>query len=324
MSTKMTLEALGAKTQPAIDLFVCTASFEERCLGIARNVAARTKQAVIIRNKEFTEAVEVHYRTLRTLFEGRMSDALASTESPTSTADALSQEVIARALESRCENIFIDVTTFTHEQVLILMALIKRNQLPGNFTFGYTGAAEYSTNTDEEHVWLSHGVRQVRSILGYPGSLAPSKRLHLIVLLGFESDRARLLIEIMEPTKISLGIGDPDKSVSVQHFSRNERFLGNLKEFLETQISIQAEISRFSFSCIDPYEARDAVLEEAARFQEFNTVLCPMNTKISTVGVGLAALQDPRLQIVYASPEEYNVTGYSSPGESVTTFPVTF
>ena len=95
-----------------------------------------------------------------------------------------------------------------------------------------------------------------------------------------------------------------------------------LRTFLETQKAIETEISTFSFSCVDPYEARDAVLSEAARLSGFNTVLCPMNTKVSTVGVGLAALKDPRLQVVYAAAEEYNEIGYSSPGRHVTTFMV--
>lgn len=165
-------------------------------------------------------------------------------------------------------------------------------------------------------------MRQVRSILGYPGSLAPSKRLHLIVLMGFESERARLLIEIMEPSRLSLGIGAAAHSVSQKHFARNERFFDRLRGFLDTQTQIQAEIETFVFSCIDPIEARDAVLRQAAKYPEFNTVICPMNTKISTIGAGLAGLGDQRLQLIYASPEEYNEEGYSTPSSDARIFSV--
>jgi hypothetical protein len=216
--------------------------------------------------------------------------------------------------------VLLDITTFTHEHLLILMALIRSHGLSCKIQIGYIGAAEYSTNTDEESVWLSRGVQQVRSILGYPGGMAPSKRLHLIILVGFEVERARALIEIMEPSRLSLGIGAAEKSISARHYIRNERFSNRLKEFLGTQAQIQTEVDTFTFSCVDADEVRGAILMQAAKYTEFNTVICPMNTKISTIGVGLAALQDPRLQVVYAVVAEYNEAGYSTPGEEVRIF----
>jgi hypothetical protein len=43
-----------------------------------------------------------------------------------------------------------------------------------------------------------------------------------------------------------------------------------------------------------------------------------LNTKLSTVGVALAAIENPEIQICYAEPEEYNTDGYSKPGKEVT------
>ena len=241
--------------------------------------------------------------------------------SPTVTANVITSAVISRMKEIGTGTVLLDITTFTHEHLLILMALIRNHGLPCQVLLGYTGAAEYSTNTDEESVWLSRGVGQVRSILGYPGDMAPSRRLHLIVLVGFEVERARTLIEIMEPSKLSLGIGAQEKSISSRHYARNERFRNRLQEFQMRQLQTQTEVDKFTFSCVDPDEARDAILLQAAKYPEFNTAVCPMNTKISTIGVGLAALQDPRLQVAYAAVAEYNEAGYSTPGEEVRVFP---
>lgn len=320
MSPKLSLDAIGASLPSEIDLFICTASFESRCLSIATRVAARTRQAVIVRNSEFVASTEINFKTLQAFFSNRAHEALVSSMSPTVTADVFSSAVISRMREIGAGNVLLDITTFTHEHLLILLALIRSHGLPCKIQLGYTGAAEYSTNTDEESVWLSRGVGQVRSILGYPGSMAPSKRLHLIILVGFEVERARALIEIMEPSKLSLGIGAAEKSVSLRHYIRNERFSNRLQEFLGRQAQIQAEVDTFTFSCVDPDEARDAVLVQAAKYTEFNTAICPMNTKISTIGVGLAALQDPRLQVVYAVVAEYNEAGYATPGDEVRIF----
>ena len=36
-----------------------------------------------------------------------------------------------------------------------------------------------------------------------------------------------------------------------------------------------------------------------------------MNNKISTIGVALATVDNPNIQIIYSKANEYNVTGYS-------------
>ena len=46
-----------------------------------------------------------------------------------------------------------------------------------------------------------------------------------------------------------------------------------------------------------------------------NTVIAPMNNKISTVGAALAALKNPNIQISYAQADIYNVVGYSMPND---------
>lgn len=325
MISRTKLTDLSADISSTIDLFVCAASFERRCLSIGSALASRTKRAIIVRNREFTHTSEVHYRSLLELFGERTSSVMVSTNAPTMTADAFTCDVIPYIREiQRGGNVFVDITTFTHEQLCIFIALLSGMQHSCDLRFGYTGASEYSTNTDEDGVWLSRGVRQVRSILGYPGDLAPSRKLHLIVLLGFESQRARLLIEMMEPSMLSLGVGGSQTSVSSHHYARNERFVARLDSFLKTQDQLQAEVRRFNFSCINPFDACGEVLREASLYTDYNTVVCPMNTKLSTFGTGLAALRNPRLQLVYASPEEYNEEGYSTPGEDATIFSLDF
>lgn len=320
MSTKVALEALNRHLPSRLDIFVCSASFESRCVSIATQLANRAEKGVIIRTGEYISSSDKNFRTLKDLFVNDLVEALVSSSSATVTADALAAAVVAPMKALHSGNVFIDITTFTHEQLLILLALIKREALRCTVYCGYTGAAEYSINTDEADVWLSRGVRQLRSVLGYPGAMAPSKKLHLLVLVGFESERAQALIEKMEPSRLSLGIGNEAQSVSSDHYVRNERFFNRLRSFLATQTRVQAEVDIFSFSCIDPYEACAAVLDQAKKYPAFNTVICPMNTKISTVGSGLAALLAPELQLVYASAEDYNETGYSSASEEVRVF----
>ena len=46
-----------------------------------------------------------------------------------------------------------------------------------------------------------------------------------------------------------------------------------------------------------------------------NALIAPMNTKISTVGAALLAMEDDTIQLCYATAHQYNEKGYSTPGQ---------
>ena len=50
--------------------------------------------------------------------------------------------------------------------------------------------------------------------------------------------------------------------------------------------------------------------------KEFNNILAPMNTKLSTIACALASLECLPLQICYAQPLQYNYENYSKAGNT--------
>ena len=56
--------------------------------------------------------------------------------------------------------------------------------------------------------WLSKGVKEIRSVLGFPGEILPSRKNHLIVLTGYEYERAKTIIDILQPYSLALGFGE--------------------------------------------------------------------------------------------------------------------
>jgi hypothetical protein len=321
MADKVPIDDVGSHLPAQIDLFICVASFESRCLSIAQRVHDRTKHAIVLQNARPSAIAELNSERLRGLFEGRIREHQISIASPTGTADLLWSQVVSAISKVDNGTVVVDITTFTHEQLLILIALIASIELKAQLLLVYNGAGEYSTNTDEEHVWLSRGVKRIRSVLGFPGLQLPTRKLHLIILVGFEIERAQALIEKMEPARLSLGVGHPEQSVSPQHHSRNQRFVDRLHAFLAKQSANQARVEIFNFSCVDPNAVRDRILGQTRAYGEFNTVVCPMNTKLSTVGVALAALAETSIQIAYSEAEEYNEAGYSTPGPTAMVVP---
>jgi hypothetical protein len=158
--------------------------------------------------------------------------------------------------------------------------------------------------------WLSKGVAEVRSVLGYPGEFFPSRKTHLIVLVGFEHERASKLVEIYEPNILSLGYGKAGSETSQKHYSANRNYHKLVREAVATYTTVR----EFEFSCSNPWDAKKAILAQVATTPDHNVVVAPMNTKISTVGCALAAVENQTIQLSYAKAMSYNYQQYSVGG----------
>lgn len=294
----------------SLDLFICSSSFEERCKKIPKQVILlNPKQTLIATNIDFDEYLGMNASALAEIFGDQASILELDSKKPLYSADQLSA-TLSRALQSRPKTILIDITTFMHESLLMLLFLL-REKLHGdeNVFLGYTSADEYSIGEDVESKWLSKGTREVRTVLGYAGESVPSKGTHLIVLVGFEVERAERAMRSLEPSCISLGHGDSKTHTSPKHENSRAHF----EKLVRKAAAWHSSVNHFNFSCSDPVEARNAIIEQMEQNKEYNQVLVPMNTKLSTVGAALASFQVEKLQICYVRALQYNYKGYSTP-----------
>lgn len=316
---KVAIKDLQSALAEPIALFIGTASFEDRCRTIFEGLVQRPAKSLLFKNAQAGPNAELNLQLMMSLAGESAERGDVDLDDPVATARSLAA-VVAKAAEAPGGCIFVDITTFTHEQLLILYRVLENARPDRNIVFGYTGADQYSVNTEVASAWLSRGVSQVRSVLGFPGNLLPSKRLHLILLVGFEHERARAVIEAFEPNVLTLGVGMQSQSVSEQHFQTNRRFFEDVQKFVEVRTTLGSAVNKFVFSCVDPDAARNAILAEVARFGDHNTVICPMNTKLSTLGAALVASANPAAQLCYSRAIEYNEAGYSTPSDQATLF----
>ena len=210
----------------------------------------------------------------------------------------------------KLENIVLDITTFTHEGLLITLKYLKLyKEHYNNLHLVYVTAKEYSINeSDIEKKWLSKGIKRINSVLGYPGNINPAKKNHLIILFGFEEERTFKLIQELDFDTISLGFGSSDDSIHYEHAKINQ-------ERHEVLFKIIPNADKFCFSLRDPLTAKQQISEHIAKYPNYNTVIAPMNNKLSTVGAALVSFEHPEIQLCYAKPKEYNIEGYSSPSD---------
>jgi len=73
-------------------------------------------------------------------------------------------------------------------------------------------------------------------------------------------------------------------------------------------------VDEFTFAGYDAVNTKRTIQEIVENTRDFNTVIAPMNTKISTLGAAMVALEDESVQICYAQANIYNASHYSAPG----------
>lgn len=289
----------------ADSIYMACASFEGRSLALPACLAAdyRAESTVLYVNREFLQGPSADQTNssllgLERAFESRSPVVM---KAPGSWLDPVEQLRVIRESLQDCakrhavRTITLDATTFNREALLVTLGIMRTHFEDARIRIVYASPRAHGT-------WLSRGYRKVRSVIGFSGIQLAGRRNALVVLSGFEAERTIKIIEEQEPSRVLLGIGDPP----------------TVPDFLERNISehnlvlSRADVQRFGFpansihSCLAALEPM--VLE---LLTEYNVILAPMSTKLSTIAVFSLAQKYPDFQVTYCLPGEYNYADYS-------------
>lgn len=295
-------------------MLICSASFEERCLAVASSICKDTIDvAVVCRYNAYAQLSENNNNKLLNTLDNKAFAVSLDKDLPLSIYDTL-HDII---LEKRPKSVLLDISTFTRETILIALLLFKQDTFKDiDVTLCYVPADRYSISNNDAvgEIWLSKGVNEIRTVLGYAGSFTSLKKTMLIVLVGFEKERAEILINRFEADKLYLGYVPPQEShnkvlseINIANFTR--------------LVSIVGECDTFEFSCryLDrTYGALKGIIE--LNKDEYNIIISPMNNKLSTLAVANVAFEYPDVQVCYASTNQYNTEAYSSAADKVILF----
>ena len=303
-----------------IDLFICSSSFEERCFSLPNAVSVLDPKRVIVvyNNNEYQEII-TNASILSSLFKGKVDSIALDSSDPVISGLSINKNFDKIFENNVVGTVFLDTTTFTHETLLVMIRLLhfRRNRYAQLF-IGYVGANDYSIHEDSlEEKWLSNGISEIRSVLGYPGSLSPARHYHLIVLFGFESERTRKLIEEYQFDVVSIGFGEKGKSINNSFQQLN---CDRHEELLEAYPFAES----FQVSLTNPNETKLEILKQVAKYPDHNTVIAAMSNKLSTVGIALAAIDNRKIQLIYPKAISYNVNGYSTPADDFYLYEIDF
>ena len=288
-----------------LNVLLCSSSFDERCLSIPSQLDDDLDLALIAQYQSNMKYAKPNLDKIVSRFV--KNDILPlSVDDPIFSADSIKEKLSAIFCQGKACNILFDITCFTRETLLMILAYLQTCDMRNHkLFFGYSHAGKYVPP-------LSKGIKEVRSVLGFSGVLHPARKTHLIILAGYEDRRAIGIIQDFEPQYVSIGAGSQKQPAS--HYPK-------AKETFESLINGISNASQFEFDIYDPIATADAIEKEMKRHAELNVIVAPMNTKISTVGAALFASKHPNVQLCYASAETYYINGIQT-GDDCTLFEV--
>ncbi len=295
MVIKKNIADLHDAIKTDVDYFLTCASFEDRCLTVTNDVGQlKIKNVLMFYVKQFEKYSLKNRDKIKKSYYENLYEFPYGHDKPTEFADLL----LGILDKITNKSLVVDISTFPRESLLILVKFLDLYRKRFKCVHLIYRTAEVSHT-------LSKGIIDVRSVLGYMGDMDINKPLHLIVLNGFEFERAKYIIDIFEPDYISIGYGSKVGSINEELYERNVQFTKKLIACYS-----QNNISSFEHSLQDPELTRDTLLEVVRLKSDCNSVVAPLNNKLSTLGAGLAAILNPSVQLCYTQAADYN-TDYS-------------
>ncbi|RWX02203.1 hypothetical protein [Flavobacterium cerinum] len=288
-----------------IDLLLLSSGFENRskelsnCLNrskIKNSILFHLDDNYIIAGKNKSEIVSK--LDIKNIVEYPKNDSYA-------TYNILFEEITKKIsnINKQKISVVVDVTAFSREILLILIKVLTNDLFQNKLQlkFVHTPVDNYCEN---EKLWLTKGVREIRPVFGYSGLMTPSKKLLLIVLNGFEDERTETIIDSFEPNALVLGNPSLKGSINAGLKSLADEKYEKIKSKFNSILKKEIE-----FSCVDIRTTINILKKINDEFKdEYNIVISPLNNKTSTIAVALSAILYENIQVSYASANQYNIS----------------
>lgn len=298
-----------------VDVFIAFSSFEERCLSVIQNLNLDIiNTAYIIVNHDAPSQTHKNFQVMKQLLGETVTEVNVNLFEPLELTDQLISMVYKIIELNQKPRLLVDITTFTHEALLIFLAIVKRFLKNAEIEYIYNNAATYASETGTAaERWLSRGIRDVRSVLGYAGDIKPSQDTVLIMMLGYEYERAWRVIDSISPTELIITYNDSHGSTTQLNCEAGEKHATLLKELA----AYYEKPEQYVLPSNNPFETAKMLMKIHNKIGKGkNVIIVPMNNKLATVGAAIVAYQKKEIQLCYAPAEIYNTSFYSVAGDS--------
>jgi hypothetical protein len=168
----------------------------------------------------------------------------------------------------------------------------------------------YTKGIYSENEPLTWGVKDIMILPHYGKKWRDMKNSVLVLLLGYEDDRAYGIKEYIDPFKTIAVIADPPTYLGADKPSK----------VFNAAILNDPEAIKITISAMDPLETKNKLSElyKSEEYENFGFFIAPLGTKMQVVGVYLFFEEEinpnmgaARAQIVYSHPAKYNEKTYT-------------
>ena len=282
------------------DLFICCASFEERCLSSTATMGTDflTKFAVIFVFEEppYNKQVEHNMFLLQTELRKKTTEGIfvisCQRENPLEGINQL--EDVLRQCKLKTDGgsfITVDISGFTKIYLLELLHYLVIDKSLGIPRLLHTTQRYLPTK-------LTRGIEQITTVPNFFGSPSWDKETVLVLFLGFEPERALAVWKQFNPAKTMALITNPPRYGNLDYLKYAQQ---NNADLLS-----QPSVAVRDVTADNPQAVKkvlEAIHEETK--DSFNMVIGPFGTKPQVVGVFLFYLEHRKVQVVYSFPAAY-------------------
>lgn len=295
-----------AKNKPD-DVFICCGSPEERCKGITQKLAPNYEAKLVLFLRYTDHESKKRENNIKEMKErlknvGEIREIILDEEKPIPVIKDLVQEIEKNVGTSKNPRITIDISTIIKWHILILLKALDIKGRTNCIRFLYTEPEDYMTDLFQP---LSFGIRNIFPIPTYSGNFDFSKNSLLVLILGYEGDRALALLEEMDPTECLLLVAKP---------AYHAEWEGRTEEMNREIINVVGE-SRIKYihsrNPVMVFRQLRELLSSSDNLQ-YNHIISPLGTKPQTLGLYLYLSTHPsNTVIIYGSPSRHNELFYS-------------
>ncbi|HXM49804.1 MAG TPA: hypothetical protein VN956_18325 [Pyrinomonadaceae bacterium] len=283
------------------EIFICCASFEERSVGTCR----------IFDNYEYLHGYIFVDDQPATNKENHLSELVTTTNAispctvisfsetdPVNSVGAFARHLRKLNLDPEDSVITLDISAFNKRHLLMLLKELDEHGYWDSVRILYTEPHDYVTDL---YLPMSTGIKQINPVPGFVSTQPLNKPVLLVIMLGYEGDRAMALFNNLDPNDTLLLV--PKPAFHQEWEGRTESMNRELVTLLGDE-RIRYADSR------DPYKvvtALSQVLSGDYGLEEWSCYISPLGTKPQIIGLYLFwRLHRTRFSILYAQPLRHN------------------
>jgi hypothetical protein len=289
------------------DILICCASPEERCKGVVQRLAPDYRSRIVLFLRYTNHKSKKRERNIQEMKDrlksvGEIHEIAIDEDKPIPILREIIDDIMKQNKNNEKPRITMDISTMIKWHLLILLKGLDLTKKGGTLRFLYTEPKDYITDLFQP---LSFGIHSIFPIPTYSGNFDFSKNSLLVLILGYEGNRAMALYEEMDPTDCLLLIAKP--SYHKEWEGRTEKMN---KEIINTVGALKIRYIH-SRNPVKVSEQLHKLLSSPV-YQQYNHIISPLGTKPQTLGLHLyLSANPPNTVLIYGSPARHNELFYS-------------